>query len=101
VPVRAAVEAATRGGWAAAGLGGSGAGELRVGAPAHLAVWEIGEDETLDRADGPAPSAFGTAWRAYGTDRRDPVLPALADDDPLPRCLRTVRAGVVLHDTLG
>lgn len=98
VPVRAAVEAATRGGWVAAGHGASGAGELRVGAPAHLAVWEVA-DADPDAAE--APSAYGTAWHAYGVDRRDAVLPGLDAEAPLPRCLRAVRDGVVLHDTLG
>jgi predicted amidohydrolase YtcJ len=98
VPVRAAVAAATRGGWVAAGRGADGAGELRVGAPAHLAVWEVADAETAEVEES---SSYGTAWHAYGVDRRDPVLPGLADGAPLPRCLRTVRDGVVLHDTLG
>jgi len=83
LPVAAALAAHTRGGWAAAGraggAGGAAAGELSVGAPAHLAIWRLPE---------------GTA---------DPggVLPALREGEPLPGCVRTVRAGVVLHDALG
>jgi predicted amidohydrolase YtcJ len=98
IGVRAAVEAATRGGWTAAGRGADGAGELRVGAPAHLAVWDV---DAADRPVVPGPEADRPTWRAYGVERRDPVLPVLAEDAPLPRCLRTVRSGEVLHDTLG
>lgn len=72
IPVRAAVSAHTRGGWLAAGAGESRAGLLEVGAPAHLAVWRTGGG-----------------------------LPQLVEDAPAPRCVRTVRAGVVLHDELG
>ncbi|HEY0186242.1 MAG TPA: amidohydrolase family protein [Cellulomonas sp.] len=98
VGVRAAVTAATRGGWLAAGLGADGAGELRVGAPAHLAIWAVDDGE--QPTDGALPGSRPD-WRAYGVQQRDAVLPSLPDDAPLPRCLRTVRAGVVLHDTLG
>jgi predicted amidohydrolase YtcJ len=80
IPVAAALDAHTRGGWAAARADGSGAGVLRVGAPAHLAVW---------RADGTVPPVPGGA-----------TLPRL-DDEPAPVCVRTVRDGVVLHDALG
>ncbi|NHT16537.1 amidohydrolase family protein [Cellulomonas sp. IC4_254] len=97
LPVAAALAAHTRGGWAAAGRAGvaagegaaagpagvpgtaPAAGELAVGAPAHLAVWRVPEGTT-----GPGG-----------------VLPALRPDDPAPACVRTVRAGVVLHDALG
>lgn len=73
LPAAAAFAAHTRGGWAAAG--DRTAGVLEVGAPAHLAVWRSSDD-------------------------RDGALPALRDGDPAPECLRTVRAGVVLHDEL-
>lgn len=75
LPVAAAFAAHTGGGWAAAG--DRTAGVLEVGAPAHLAVW---------RVDGDAD--------------RSGVLPALGEDGSAPECLRTVRAGVVLHDAL-
>jgi predicted amidohydrolase YtcJ len=71
LPVAAALAAHARGGWLAAGSTEPDAGLLRVGAPADLAVW-------------------GSAG-----------LPALDPGDPAPDCLRTVRAGVVLHDALG
>ena len=81
LPVGAALAAHTRGGWAAGRAGGSGAaaGDLAVGAPAHLAVWRL----------------------AAGTTGPGGVLPALRPDEPLPECVRTVRSGVVLHDALG
>jgi predicted amidohydrolase YtcJ len=103
LPVAAALAAHTRGGWAAAGRAGAGggagagaalgavgvpgapggvapaAGDLVVGAPAHLAVWRLPE----------------------GTAGPGGALPALREGEPLPECVRTVRAGVVLHDALG
>lgn len=90
MPVRRAVEAHTRGGWLAAGRGADGAGELRVGAPAHLAVWRVPQGDSVDAGAGRRSPV-----------RPDPVLPALSEQVPLPECLRTVRDGVVLHDALG
>jgi predicted amidohydrolase YtcJ len=72
IGMTAALAAHARGGWLAAGLGAAGDGLLRVGAPAHLAV-----------------------WRTAGG------LPSSGPDEAAPVCLRTVRAGVVLHDALG
>ncbi len=94
ISARAAFRAHTRGGWRLAGLDHTGAGELRVGAPAHLAVWQA-EDLVVQAADGRV-SAWSTDARA-GT----PLLPDLGPDATPPRCLRTVRAGVVIHDELG
>lgn len=92
ISVRAAFRAATRGGWRLAHLDHTGAGELRVGHPAHLAVW---------RAEHLVVQAARTS--AWSADARagSPLLPDLSPDAPAPRCLRTVRAGVVLHDELG
>ena len=90
---RAAFNAHTRGGWRIAGLDGTGAGQLRVGAPAHLAVWEA-EHLTVQAAPG-SMSSWSAEARA-GT----PLLPDLDPGLPTPRCLQTVRAGVVLHDEL-
>ena len=41
-------------------------------------------------------------FSSWSTDARAgiPLLPDLAPDAPDPVCLRTVRGGVVLHDTL-
>jgi predicted amidohydrolase YtcJ len=64
-----AVEAHTRGGWAAAGDDG---GVLRVGAPATFAAWAV---------------------ESSGPDG----LPVLGSGVPLPRCQLTVLAGVVVH----
>ncbi len=91
ISVRAAFRAATRGGWRLAGLDHTGAGELRVGAPAHLAVW---------RAEHLVVQASRTS--AWSADARagSPLLPDLSPDAPAPQCLRTVRGGVVLHDAL-
>lgn len=94
ISARAAFRAATRGGWRAAGLDHTGAGELRIGAPAHLAVW---------RADHLVVQAAHARTSSWSTDARSgtPLLPELGPDSPAPTCLRTVRDGVVLHDTLG
>jgi len=93
VSARAAFRAATRGGWRLAGLDHTGAGELRVGAPAHLAVW---------RAEHVGVQSEASGLSIWSTDARSgtPLLPDLRADAPLPECLHTLRAGVVLHDAL-
>lgn len=91
---RAAFRAATRGGWRLAGLDGTGAGELRVGAPAHLAVWRA-PGLTVEPGQGRL-STWSPEARA-GT----PLLPDLSPDAEPPVCLRTVRAGVSLYDIMG
>jgi hypothetical protein len=93
ISARAAFRAHTRGGWRAAGLDDTGAGEIRLGAPAHLAIWRA-EHLTVQAADGRV-SAWSTDARS-GT----PLLPDLGPDAPAPQCLRTVRDGVVLHDAM-
>jgi predicted amidohydrolase YtcJ len=90
---RAAFRAATRGGWRLAGLDGSGAGELRVGAPAHLAVWRA-PVLTVEPGQGRL-STWSPEARA-GT----PLLPDLSPDAEPPVCLRTVRDGVTIFDAL-
>ncbi|GII99111.1 hypothetical protein CLV28_1752 [Sediminihabitans luteus] len=92
ISARAAFRAHTRGGWRLAGLDGTGAGEIRVGAPAHLAVW---------RAEHLAVQGGKARTSSWSTDARSgtPLLPALGADEPAPECLQTVRDGVVLHDT--
>jgi predicted amidohydrolase YtcJ len=93
ISARAAFRAHTRGGWRLAGLDHTGAGELRVGAPAHLAVWRAG---TLSvQAPGDRLSAWNPEARAG-----QPLLPDLSAGEPEPVCLQTVRDGVVLHDVL-
>jgi len=105
---RAAVDAHTRGGWAA-GRGGARrphgpqvpaesvdplAGQLRVGAPAHLAIWSVDPSAWAHR------DAERSSWRRPGRPAPDPALPELIGDVPDPECLRTVRSGVVLHDRM-
>jgi predicted amidohydrolase YtcJ len=94
ISARAGFRAATRGGWRLAGLDHLGAGELRVGAPAHLAVW---------RADHLAVQGAHGEVSAWSTDARagTPLLPDLSPDAAPPTCLRTVRAGVTIFDALG
>lgn len=89
VSARAAFRAHTRGGWRVAGLDASGAGELRVGAPAHLAAWR----SAALAVQGPRRARWSTDARAA-----TPLLPELGDGVPSPQCLLTVRDGVVLHD---
>lgn len=88
---RAAFRAATRGGWRLAGL--DHIGELRVGAPAHLAVWRA------EHLAVQAPDGRLSAW-SPDAQAGTPLLPFLGADEEPPRCLRTVRDGVVLFDTL-
>ncbi|WP_425953649.1 amidohydrolase [Xylanimonas sp. McL0601] len=89
---RAAFRAHTRGGWRLAGLDGTGAGELTVGAPAHLAVW---------RAEAYGVQSSGRGLSSWSAEARagQPVLPDLAVDAPAAQCLQTVRAGVPIFDT--
>lgn len=94
ISARAAFRAHTSGGWRLAGLDHTGAGEIRVGAPAHLALWRA-QRLVVQQADGRV-AAWRTAARA-GT----PLLPDLGPDAAPPACLRTLRDGVVVHDALG
>jgi predicted amidohydrolase YtcJ len=93
ISARAAFRAHTRGGWRIAGLDHTGAGQLRVGAPAHLAVWRA-QHLAVQGPLGRATSSWSTDARA-GT----PLLPELGGDAPRPTCLQTVRDGIVLFDT--
>lgn len=88
----AAFRAHTRGGWRAAGLDHTGAGQLRVGAPAHLAVWRA---ERLGVQAAPGRLSSWSEEARAGT----PLLPDLSPDAVEPECLHTLRDGVVLHDT--
>jgi hypothetical protein len=90
ISARAAFSAATRGAWRSGGVRDGLTGTLAPGAPASYAVWETGELDVSVPAD--------TVQR-WSTDPRSrvPALPRLGLSDPLPRCLRTVHRGVVLH----
>ncbi|HQY32651.1 MAG TPA: amidohydrolase family protein [Actinotalea sp.] len=94
ISARAAFRAHTRGGWRVAGLDATGAGEIRLGAPADLAVWRTGPLGVQ------APDGRLAAW---STDPRagTPLLPELGAGLPAPQCVQTLRAGVVVHDRLG
>lgn len=94
ISARAAFRAHTRAGWRLAGLDDTGAGQIRVGAPAHLAIWRA-EHLAVQGGDGTV-SAWSTDARA-GT----PLLPDLDPGAPDPVCLRTLRDGVVLFDEMG
>jgi predicted amidohydrolase YtcJ len=89
---RAALNAHTRGGWRAGGGEFGGLGVLAPGAAATFAVFQAGP-LAVD-----VPDAGVANW---STDERSgvPGLPELAHGVELPRCLRTVRAGVVLYDS--
>jgi predicted amidohydrolase YtcJ len=86
VSARAAFNAATRGGWRA--IGSEGVGVIEVGAPAHLAVWEVAELEVR------VPDTTVANW---STDARaaTPGLPRLDDGDPA--CVATLVDGRVIH----
>ena len=94
ISARAAFRAHTSGGWRAAHLMHTGAGEIRLGAPASLALWRV---ESLGVQ---APDGRLAAW---STDPRagTPLLPELGPGIVAPQCLRTLRDGVVIYDTLG
>jgi predicted amidohydrolase YtcJ len=88
----AAFRAHTRGGWRLAGLDHTGAGQLRVGAPAHLAVWRA---ERLGVQAAPGRLSSWSEEARAGT----PLLPDLSPNAVEPECLHTMRDGVILHDT--
>jgi predicted amidohydrolase YtcJ len=93
ISARAAFRSHTRGGWRLAALDHTGAGEIRLGAPAHLALWRA--EHLLVQSAGGRVSAWSTDARA-GT----PLLPDLGPDAGAPVCLRTLRAGAVVYDAL-
>lgn len=88
--VRAAFNAHTRGGYRVAGVRDGVSGTLVPGAPAHYAVWEAGALEVA------TPDYRVQRW---STDPRSrvPPLPSVTPGEALPRCLRTVRAGVTIY----
>ncbi|MEV6110193.1 amidohydrolase family protein [Streptomyces sp. NPDC051940] len=88
VSVRAAFTAHTRGGWRA--MGRDDAGTLVPGAPADYAVWTAGDLVVQ------VPDERVANW---STDPRSgtPGLPDLSPGSELPRCLRTVVGGRVVH----
>jgi hypothetical protein len=90
---RGAFAAHTRGGYRAAGSQDPAAGTLAPGAPAHYAIWSASRLEV---------ASSDSRVRRWSTDPRSgtPPLPALEPGASLPRCLRTVRAGQVIHDEL-
>ena len=89
ISARAAFSAATRGAWRAGGVRDGVTGTLVPGAPASYAIWETGPLEISTPANDAAAR--------WSTDPRSrvPALPSL--DGVLPRCLRTVHRGAVLH----
>ncbi|MGH3723415.1 MAG: amidohydrolase [Mycobacterium sp.] len=89
--VRAAFGAATRGGWRAQGIHDGLTGTLTPGAPASYAIWETGE-LTINTSQ-PGVQRWSTDPRS-----RVPALPDLAGAAAvLPKCLRTVHRGKVIH----
>ncbi|WP_439380348.1 amidohydrolase [Amycolatopsis lexingtonensis] len=90
---RAAFTAHTRAGHRAVGVNDGVTGSLVPGAPAHYAIWDA-TDLVVATPD--------SRVQRWSTDPRAgvPPLPRLEPDAALPSCLRTVRAGEVLHDAI-
>ncbi|MFI6303232.1 amidohydrolase [Amycolatopsis thailandensis] len=88
---RASFTAHTRAGHRAAGVNDGVTGSLVPGAPAHYAIWDA-TDLVVATPD--------SRVQRWSTDPRAgvPPLPNLAEGATLPRCLRTVRDGQVIHD---
>jgi predicted amidohydrolase YtcJ len=91
ISARAAFNAHTRGGHRASGVNDGVTGSLVPGAPAHYAVWE---------ADELVVATPDSRVQRWSTDPRSrvPGLPPLEPGATLPTCLRTVRAGEVVHE---
>ncbi|MGH8825017.1 MAG: amidohydrolase [Jiangellaceae bacterium] len=87
--VRAAFEAATRGGWRAVRV--DDAGLLIPGMRASYAVWDVPGGLVADGSDG-----RGVEWSIAQRSG----LPDLSADHPLPTCLRTVVGGHTVFDRL-
>lgn len=91
VSARAAFSAATRGAWRAGGVRDGITGTLVPGAPASYAIWDAGDLEVS------TPATEAAARWSTDPRSRVPALPRLDDAAQLPRCLRTVHRGAVLH----
>jgi len=87
---RAAFAASTRGGWRAGG--DDNAGVIKVGAPAHLALWEVESYEST------AVNGNANTW---STDPRSGThpLPDLSFADPV--CVATLKFGQAIYDRDG
>lgn len=94
ISARAAFKAHTRGGWRLSGEQNPLVGEIRIGAPAHLAVWRAAELGVQAENDG--RSSWSTDPRAGS-----PLLPILEPEalaqGERPACLATLRDGVFIH----
>ncbi|WP_313814625.1 amidohydrolase family protein [Glutamicibacter sp.] len=91
ISARAAFLAQTRSTYRAMGEMNPTAGQLVIGAPATFAIWSASELAVQ------TPDVRISSW---STDARagTPMLPVV--DEQIPDCLRTVRAGNILHDQL-
>ena len=87
VSARAAFRAHTRGAWRIGGATTPGAGEIRIGSPADLAIWRC--DELGVQAENSGRSSWSTDFRGGS-----PLLPILGPDSGPVTCLATLRAGV-------
>lgn len=67
------------------------AGEITVGAPAHLALWDAPELGVQAENDGRS---------SWSTDARSgtPLLPYLAQEGLVPTCLATWRSGELIYE---
>ncbi len=90
ISARAAFSAMTRASWRA--VGRPDAGEIALGAPAHLALWRVDELEVQ------APDNRIERW---STDPRSavPPLPSLTNEASQPECVMTWRDGRIIHDS--
>ncbi|MEN9741862.1 MAG: hypothetical protein RIR66_818 [Actinomycetota bacterium] len=88
ISARAAFTAHTRGGWRA--VKDDLAGVIAEGAPAHIAIWSVGQYAVTVPDD---------RVRAWSTDVRSgtPLLPDLEDSSPV--CIATLRSGLAIFDS--
>lgn len=90
ISARAAFRAHTRGGWRLSGEQNPLVGEIRVGAPAHLAIWQA--QELGVQAENAGRSSWSTDGRSGS-----PLLPIMTPEGEQPVCLATLRSGVFIH----
>ncbi|WP_439032952.1 amidohydrolase [Gordonia terrae] len=91
ISARGAFAATTRGGWRAGGVNDGVTGTLTPGAPASYAIWEV--DDLVVAGSHEKVQRWSTDPRS-----RVPALPDVSPGAVLPRCVRTVHRGRVLHD---
>lgn len=90
ISARSAFRAHTRGAWRIAGFNSQGEGDIRIGSPADLAIWQCAELGV--QAENSGRSSWTTDVRSGS-----PLLPILGPDAGPITCAATYRKGKLIH----